>query len=368
MTQLTKPEEQVVDLNTCPLASRKHHDHDAINPEVGVHPRSGVRCLERWLEKMKRLLSIILIPGALVCSGLGSEIDVDRFAEDIEAFQEARTKISDLEHLWKAGGKRTGKEFDPSIYFEIFSHLRPEKGFSLDWVYEYTELGGNPILYLQNQSEAPFRFHQKLIERVEDEAKLDGVQKAWEEYSRKLGELPELKAAPDPFANPGEDPVEKQRRALMERLDEELAKFPRRNYWNWWREGIVCDGTDQGFLELAALFLLGDQFGLYWHSQTNDTEIVPDKDTLHEVIERPVLKNLGIEDQFLPEETKDAARLLAPNPTVLRVDEDILVTLLTFSRWGGFERITLKISDSFPHKVIEESRKTKVEYHCGVIF
>ena len=38
-----KETEQGVDLNTCPLLSRKHHDHSTINPEVGVHPRSGVR-------------------------------------------------------------------------------------------------------------------------------------------------------------------------------------------------------------------------------------------------------------------------------------------------------------------------------------
>ena len=39
--------EQGVDLNTWPLASRKHYDHSTINPEVWSHPRSGVRWLWR---------------------------------------------------------------------------------------------------------------------------------------------------------------------------------------------------------------------------------------------------------------------------------------------------------------------------------
>jgi len=39
----SKPAEQDVDLNTCPSASRKQHDNSTINPDVGIHPRSGVR-------------------------------------------------------------------------------------------------------------------------------------------------------------------------------------------------------------------------------------------------------------------------------------------------------------------------------------
>jgi hypothetical protein len=48
--------------------------------------------------------------------------------------------------------------------------------------------------------------------------------------------------------------------------------------------------------------------------------------------------------------------------------DTVTISLIFFSKWGGFIRYTLTTSRSFPHRLIDISEETLVQYNCGIFF
>ncbi len=126
-------------------------------------------------------------------------------------------------------------------------------------------------------------------------------------------------------------------------------------------QSIKVDGSKEGFLEYICLYLLGDQFYLYWHANYDDTVIVTDRASLRELI-------MSLEKLYpLPKTIKQQAEWLDLAPRVIPGVKDTLVSVVLFSKWKGFTRREFKVGNSFPH-TISESEEVLIEYSCRTTF
>jgi len=312
-----------------------------------------------------RIATLLLLSLAPSVTGAAEpDMDLDAFATKIAQFQKIRQEVGLPEHLLKPEAKRNGKEFTLNKYFEIFKTLRLKPGTRLDWVYSFSDLGGQPLLYIRDESQKPFQTSAELVEAVREEAKLDQIKTIWEDHSVGTKRL---------FDEFGDNPftLDKEADAALEKLDKELIRrlnqYPRREYWHWWRESVIADGSSQSYLELAALFMLADQFALRWHSMFNDLEILPNRTAIQDRLGRHFRESEG-KKEFIPDEVSAKALKLDPTPKVRFGDKTVEVSLLTFTKWGGFQRKTLVISKTSPHVVKSETDKTEVEWECGIMY
>jgi len=114
-----------------------------------------------------------------------------------------------------------GERFDVNSYFTVLTHLAPEDGYVLDYVYFGPGGDGAPYLYARRGDEPPV-------------ANYSEYQKAGiEDYSTH----------------------------------------------------ILVDGTAEGYFELAVLSIMAGQFYLAWHFEYNDWEVVSSQERLGEIIE-----------------------------------------------------------------------------------
>ncbi|MFC2042703.1 hypothetical protein ACFLUA_00940 [Chloroflexota bacterium] len=130
--------------------------------------------------------------------------------------EEFDTGAAFLENLEAAG-----ERFDSNEYFTILSHLAPEEGRVLDYVYFAPGGDGFPRVYARQAGEQPFATYSE-YEKAEVEDYLSHIQ---------------------------------------------------------------ADDTAEGFYELALLSIMGEQFYLSWHAEYNDREVVSSRERLEAIIE-----------------------------------------------------------------------------------
>ena len=306
------------------------------------------------------LLAMACLPSSLTAEKAPAK--AGSFADRVERFHGLRMGFQLPAHLGEKDAPRLGKgspdEFDPARYFEIFDHVTMEPGFVLDWVYDFEFLGGEPVLYARKVGDPAFRRISELRAAVRVEAQLDEVDKIDEAFRKKLKEAREAEGFGESWDK------------VWNEWQQALAKFPRRLYQDWWKEHVRCDGTDEGFKELAAVCRLADQFALYWHACRNDTRILADGRMLPAIAQVKPHREIftKAKDELIPEEIREQASKLDPSPQVRREDGKVFVTFLTFSQWGGLTRRTFEISAKPPHTVKENAAKTEVHWDCGITF
>ena len=130
-------------------------------------------------------------------------------------------KYSVPNHLMQLDAVKTPDDFDVNEYFSVFEHVSMKPGYVLDYVYHYTGMGGEPVLYVKKADQPPYR-----------------------NYS-------EYWAA----GNNGDD--EEQRYGFV--------------------NGVLVDDTEIGFFELIVLRTMASQFYQYWHAGYNDARIICDQ-------------------------------------------------------------------------------------------
>jgi hypothetical protein len=154
---------------------------------------------------------------------------------------------------------------------------------------------------------------------------------------------------------------------------------------------IQVDDTAEGFFEFIVLYIMGDQFYLYWHANYNDTRIVCDRAGLEVVIAateefgtplssevQREARALDLEPRVQFEEgTLAGERLHAVvaqeqrldlEPRVESEEGTVHVRVVTFTKWGGFFEETYTISRDFPHTILHHEADMLVAYDCGVSF
>jgi len=116
-----------------------------------------------------------------------------------------------------------GEKFDVNDYFTVLTHLAPEDGYVLDYVYFAPGGDGAPYLYARREVEPAFATHSE-------------------------------------YQNAGVG------------VEDYLSH-------------IQVDGTAEGYYELALLSIMGGQFYLAWHFAYNDWEAVGSKERIQAIIE-----------------------------------------------------------------------------------
>ncbi len=295
---------------------------------------------------MKKLLGILVGDQSSVGLEENTKSNTDglgaTFRKSLKAMDDLKAGLKFPEHLACEGGIKRGDEFDVQKYFTILRHLSMKKDYQLDYVYNYHKMGGKPVLYSRKRDWPPYASHKDFIEAIRKRAHMDEIEKI-EKESRKREETDGVESA-------------------QEWRDKQLAAFPDHEYWKWYLDDVRVDGTPQGWLELVALSLLGDQFYLFWHANCNDARIIPDHSSLSEITKDTVEDNLKV-----PPIITLLGTALDVRPVVKIDEKSVFVSLVTFSNWGGFEEVNFTINRESPYR-IKKTSYTLIDYHCGVFF
>ncbi len=278
-----------------------------------------------------------------------------------------------------------GGEFDVQEYFAVLKHVSMEEGYTLDYVYQYGDgwnamlankmLGtmwlyppgqGHPILYARKTQDARLLTYSELLLMVWDKAR--------------LGEAVRIVRESEDKNSPHDASLQKR-----------LAGISQSDFKKFYLEHVRTDGSQEGWLELMELYLLGGQFYLFWHANYDDAQIVATSTaalgSLRGLSDKDFARNLRMNDVVgwsaqggsRPARSKDdlvqhrrafqdKAAALDLEPVVQVADQTVKVSLVTFSKWGGFVRRTFEVNRSLPHTINERDRKVLLPYECGVLF
>ena len=191
------PTQEPISSSTLTPAPRPSDDIILTDTQEVLNKMGALCCEEGWWNHLSE-----------------AEYNSDEARENGDEFD---TGAAFLENLEVAS-----ERFDPNEYFTILTHLAPEDGYVLDYVY-FAPGGGDgaPYLYARRESEPAF-------------ANYSAYQSAGVE-----------------------------------------------NYLSH----IQVDGTAEGYYELAVLSIMGGQFYLSWHFEYNDWEVVSNRERLDAIIE-----------------------------------------------------------------------------------
>ena len=209
-------------------------------------------------------------------------------------------------NLTKIPAVRQEDDFDISQYFTVLDHLSMEEGYVLEYSYYLDAYGGMPFLYARSKDVASYKTHAEFL-----------------------------------------------------RANQGIKNYTFLNH-------IRTDGTPEGFFQYTILAIMGGQFYQWWHSQTNDQVIVPGQDALEKILADSMASKFGAQ---LSPETAQKARALDLEPQVEISGSAVVVKVVTFTKWGGFTRLTYTLHKDFPYPDFPSPQiETLVEYNCGIIF
>ena len=129
---------------------------------------------------------------------------------------------------------------------------------------------------------------------------------------------------------------------------------------------IVVDDSPEGFLQFAILDVMGPQFYLFWHANYNYKEVLCGSDDIEQVISENAKSNFG--SPLNSKQIWQARAIADPSPRVEIKAEEVSVSLLMFTYWGGFYRRTYTIKRAFPHDILDVQDKNLVPFNCGFMF
>ncbi len=313
---------------------------------------------------------------------------------DTKAFQKTIADLSRLveslelpKHLEKEDAVRENSDFDINSYFKILTHLSMEENYVLDYAYYSNFLGGEPYIYARKKESKPFGSYSEYIDTIKKEANIDEVKIIKDEISKTVKEfdeeLPTLILPEETIKTEGDEKelpstwsaneIDKLNKKIK-KLEGELEKFPRRKYWQWYLEHIKIDGSKLSYLELLLLKQKGNQFYLRWHGGYNDTEIVCSKADAIRIIKENNIEAYTeddsgeITDISIGRISIAAIKEIDFSPKVISRDETADVSIVTFTKWGGFYRKNFTISKKFPNKITEKENELLIKYDCGIFF
>lgn len=198
--------------------------------------------------------------------------------------------------------------FDANRFFEVFDRVRLLPGYRLDYVYQFTAMGGNPLLYAREIDESP-----------------------------------------------------------LSSAGEYCAKFPYASSNPPYRERLVFEKSPDGFFQFAVFSLEVTKFYLHWHSQYHDTQFICRARDL----ERVLAGIPSTESRFpgpisVSEESRGKLRARDLRPVVCLDGDDGVVTALTFTKWGGFKLSRAHLR--WPNRYGKSESEAVVDYQCGMVF
>ena len=260
------------------------------------------------------------------------------------------TQLECPKNLRQDAPHKVGGEFDVMQTLGFFPHLRIEEGYVLDYVYEFGGIGGEPVAYARKSNTPPAANTEAIILNAPERADLEESKRAWRQF---LEEEKKLDGDSDGWL------------AAWEKLEKRLDEIPDHDVSRLYLKHIVTDGSDEGFIELAALSVICDQFYLFWHAGYKVKTIVLTKEKADKVV-----PDLG-KSKLPPFPSRPKPPKMTPallSPKVTRTPESVTVSFHVFSAWGGLSRHTFRISPEFPHRVLEAEPEVVVPYECGIVY
>lgn len=181
-------------------------------------------------------------------------------------------------------------DFDVARYMDVLDYLTLPLDLTLDYVYDSNGGGGYTIIYVRSIHEQPFATVQE-----------------YRDASCPEGQCPQ-------FIQP-----------------------------------ITAVGNyPQGYMQLAVLHVMAEQFYLWWHALFNDYQIIYNQATLTSTL-RQIESEVSYGDcGALSDEEMDQARALHVDPLVTYnvIAGEVRASLVVFSKWGGFYRKSLIVTSS----------------------
>jgi hypothetical protein len=204
---------------------------------------------------------------------------------------------------------------DPNDYLNVLTNLSLQKGYILDYVYWGSGGNGRPFLYARTNDAPRLESHELLEFLIVD------------------------------------NPIEQN--AYLPCLDV-----------------LHCDGTENGFFQLALFEHLADQFYLAWHAAYNDIPLITSYADMHQFLANPknFMREKNGKPTVLPEPTVLKALELDPTPIVKIDSETVSVKVLAFSNWRGFFQKTLTFEKQPPNLILSETEEILIPYRCPIMF
>lgn len=255
--------------------------------------------------------------------------DVVASAQDTADALTALQPRSVPEHFMKGETVRREGDFDVNAYFQVLTHLSMEPGFVLDYVYDFEGLGGEPIIYARLETQPPYILYKHPV---------------------------------DTFGNP-----------IPETGYRDTSRdFPTPIRRDAYLSHVRVDGTREGYVELALLRLLGNQFYLFWHAAYNDMVVVGNLEALEKqlaVVEAPYAESGRSASRPSPVWIRSQASRMDLRPTVHLNDNGTAeVRMVTFSKWRGLVEMRCTMNQSFPHQVSPWETRTLVAFNWGLMY
>jgi hypothetical protein len=129
-------------------------------------------------------------------------------------------------------------------------------------------------------------------------------------------------------------------------------------------EHIQVEDTPEGYLQYAILASTAEQFYLFGQGNYNDQQILCSRKALREIVRSLEQGETG--RSISAAERDQALAIGSVEPVVTLQAETATVQLVTFTRWGGFYRLTFTIERSFPHFILDARQEQVAPYNCGI--
>jgi len=233
------------------------------------------------------------------------------YASDLVAEFEALIDSQEFpDHLMTEDAEKAEGDFDVSLYFTVLDQLSMGRGRVLDYVYDYAEIGGAPVLYARKATATPYR-----------------------NYSEYLA------------ADAAAEPTKRE---------------------DYYLQYVATDRSPEGFFQLALLLVQGEQFYQFWHANYNDDRIVSDlEDARKSAVD---LTGWIGEDESTVEALLAEVAEIDLTPVVSMNGDLVKVEVVVFTKWGGFIRKSIAMEREFPHLVLWEKFEVLAPYDCGIMF
>jgi hypothetical protein len=189
----------------------------------------------------------------------------------------------------------------------------------LDYAYFTTAAGGSPILYARKKDQKPYPDYIQLgqagntLTRAENDISL-----IW-----------------------------------LTKDDGDTAKYGNQ---------INIDKSTQGYYEYTVLQLLGGQFYQFYKANMYDVRIVCIDSRIEDILKE--IENSEMTP--IDENFKTTARNFDLQPTVVVGEDNVTVSLVLFTKWGGFIRATFTMNHDYPHSVTKYETQSLLAYDSGI--
>lgn len=126
---------------------------------------------------------------------------------------------------------------------------------------------------------------------------------------------------------------------------------------------VVPEENPEGYFQYAVFPMLAGQFYQFWHAAYNDWRLLCGMDDVERTINAVGADGFGA--PMIDAQKQKARAISHPEPSVALNDMTAVVTMLVFTKWGGFYRRVTTILRA-EHSLQKPYDEQLVEYQCGV--